>query len=176
VAQTSFRHTPARLGTPRYHRNRLPPRHTGHSRVVVVVARRRRIDRGRTIDDEANSCGVSQIQPLFRRVGHIGLIPENNVLSVHIFAVPIRELTPDARAPTDVFDYRIASSEDEVVVILWLRDNGSFHVPAIVIEKDTHAESGNRIAYQPAMIGGISSRYIEFSCLGLQTASVYVQI
>ena len=108
-------------------------------RAVVVVAWRRRIRRGRTIDDAANSCGVPQIRPLFRRVRHVGLIPEDNVLSVHIFAAPIGELTPDSRAPTDVFDYMTAASEDEVVILL-LRDNGSCHVPAIIIKKYIHTE------------------------------------
>ncbi len=33
----------------------------------------------------------------FRRVGYIGLVPEDNGLSVPTFAVPIRELTANVR-------------------------------------------------------------------------------
>ncbi len=133
------------------------------NRAVVVVARRR----SRTSDDEANSCGVPQIWPLFRRVGHIGFIPKDNVLPVHIFEVPVRQLTPDAIPPTHVFAFMIAPSEYQVVGILVLRDNNSGHVPAIVIKKNIYTESGHRIAYLPAMIEGVSSRGIELFCVGL---------
>ena len=110
---------------------------------------------------------MPQIRPLFWRVGHIGLIPEDKVLAVYIFAIPLRKLASDAIPPAIVFDFMIASSEYEIVAILLLRDNGSCHVPAIVIKKDIHTESGDRIAHLPAMIGGISSRCIELSCVSL---------